>query len=363
MSISVLFYIFVVFTAIQFIYYSVFSTLFFKTKKKKSNSNLPVSVIIYAKNAENYMKENLPLFLNQQYENFQIVVVNNASYDDTSDILDEFKIDFPDLKIINIENNENFWGNKKYALTLGIKAAKHPHLLFSDVSCKPQSEHWISEMSTHFSDEKTIVIGYKQIASNKTFLNTLARYKNLTTSLFSFSFAKTGGAFAASKENMAYHRKTFFDVNGFIKHIKVFNGEGDLFIKDASTKKNTTICLEQNSFVTAEISYGFSGWISTLKRNISLQNKYKWKNKFFVFLFTFSKIATYVLGILLLFIGDLKSLILFLTYLLMTYIVLGLSTKKFKEPHLLFFIPFLEIFQLLLQISIFIAYLFSKPKS
>ena len=62
------------------------------------------------------------------------------------------------IKIVNVKNNEAFWGNKKYALTLGIKAATNEHLLFTDADCIPSSRKWIQEMSNHFTVSKTIIL-------------------------------------------------------------------------------------------------------------------------------------------------------------------------------------------------------------
>jgi asparagine N-glycosylation enzyme membrane subunit Stt3 len=50
-----------------------------------------------------------------------------------------------------------------------------------------------------------------------------------------------------------------------------------------------------------------------------------------------------------------------LGYFLVQYIIIGLSAKKLKEPQILFFLPFLDFSLLLIQISIFIANLISKP--
>jgi hypothetical protein len=51
-----------------------------------------------------------------------------------------------------------------------------------------------------------------------------------------------------------------------------------------------------------------------------------------------------------------------LAYFLLQYIIIGISAKKLKEPQIIFFLPFLEIGLLMIQISIFIGNLISKPK-
>ena len=85
--------------------------------------------------------------------------------------METFKEMYPNrVKLVNVEANEQFWGSKKYALTLGIKAASYEHLLFSDADCKPVSENWIIEMTSEFSENKQLVLGYGAYRKIKKFL-------------------------------------------------------------------------------------------------------------------------------------------------------------------------------------------------
>ena len=114
MILSVLFYSFVVLTAIQIIYYFIFSSvLFISTKDKKKKDEIPVSVIVCAKNEAENLKNFLPSILNQKYKDFEVVLINDASSDETLDVMKSFEKNHNNIKIINVENIEAFWGNKK----------------------------------------------------------------------------------------------------------------------------------------------------------------------------------------------------------------------------------------------------------
>jgi hypothetical protein len=52
-----------------------------------------------------------------------VVLIDDASSDSTLDIFEDLK-NYTQYPFGKVRNNEAFWGNKKYALTLGIKAAK-----------------------------------------------------------------------------------------------------------------------------------------------------------------------------------------------------------------------------------------------
>lgn len=363
MIISVLFYSFVVFAAIQIIYYLSFASfLFIDKKEKKTHKEIPVSVIICAKNEAKNLQKFLPAVLDQNYSDFEVVLINDASSDESSDIMEAFKEKHANIKIINVENTEAFWGNKKYALTLGIKAAKNEHLLFTDADCKPVTKNWIAEVTKNFTSEKTIILGYGKYRKTKGLVNLFVRFETLLTAIQYFNYAKLGSPYMAVGRNLAYAKSEFFNVNGFINHIKIKSGDDDLFIQDAANKKNTTICISENSFTESEAPTSLNEWFQQKRRHISTANYYKKKHQFFLGLFFISKVLLLITTVILFFFYPWKIILpIILGYYMIQYIVVGLSAKKLKEQQVIYFLPFLEIGLLLFQFSIFITNLISKP--
>ena len=152
------FYGFIAVVFIQVIFYIFFFGKFsFLKPLKESSKKIEVSVIICAKNEAENLKNFLPSIISQVYPNFEIVLINDASSDDTLDVMETFANEHANIKIVDVKNIEAFWGNKKYALTLGIKAAKNDFLLFTDADCKPVSKYWIKEMSANFSNSKSVL--------------------------------------------------------------------------------------------------------------------------------------------------------------------------------------------------------------
>ncbi|GAA4812409.1 glycosyltransferase [Litoribaculum gwangyangense] len=362
---DVVFCTFVVVVFIQvLIYIFLFGKFAFLKQEKKTLSNIPVSVIICAKNEAKNLKVFLPLIIEQDYTNFEIVLINDGSQDKTLKVMQHFAKVHPNIKIVDVKPIEAFWGNKKYALTLGIKASKNDFLLFTDADCKPLSNQWIREMSSHFSDEKSIVLGYGAHSKiKKSFLNKLVRFETLTTAINYFSFAKAGIPYMGVGRNLAYAKKDFFDANGFISHIKVHSGDDDLFVNQVANENNTSICFSEESFTESNPKTSFKDWFKQKRRHVSTANHYKKKHKIFLgliyitqFLFWFST--------LIIFFALYKWPIVFSLFLLRIisqYIVLGYSAKKLNENDLIAFFPFLEIFLISAQLTIFINNLISKP--
>jgi len=362
---DVIFYSFLVVVFIQAIYYGVlFGSFAFKKLDKKPFKNLPVSVLICAKNEADNLKQFLPSIFKQNYSNFEVVLINDASIDETLEVMESFAAKHANIKIINVKNIEAFWANKKYALTLGIKAAKHNHLLFTDADCKPISNQWISEMVARFTNEKTIVLGYGAYHKIKnSFLNKLIRYETLLTAIQYFSLAKLGMPFMGVGRNLAYSREEFFKTNGFIKHIDVRSGDDDLFINEAAHSGNTAICFTKESFTTSNPKTTYNKWFRQKRRHVSTANRYQFKHKAILALFYITQVLFWVLSITLLIFffywQFVASLIVF--RLIIQYLAVGFSAKKLNETDLLYLLPFLELFLIGFQLTIFMANLISKP--
>lgn len=359
------FYGFIAVVIIQaFFYIFIFGKFAFFKQTKARSKNIAISVIICAKNEAENLKTFLPSVIEQDYPDFEIVLINDASNDDTLDVINDFSKLHNNIKIVNVKGIEAFWGNKKYALTLGIKAAKHDFLLFTDADCKPLSKHWIKAMSSHFSNEKSIVLGYGAYSKvKKSFLNKLIRFETLITAVNYFSFAKFGLPYMGVGRNLAYTRKEFFDANGFINHIKVRSGDDDLFINQIATKKNTAVCYSKNSFTESTPKTTFEEWFKQKRRHVSTAKHYKMKHKVLLALLYTSNLLFWLFA-LILFILLFKweiVLVFFLIRIVLQYTILGISSKKLNEFDLLILLPFLEIFLIISQLIIFINNLISKP--
>jgi len=362
---TILLYAFIAITSIQLIYFLlVFSRFSFAKKKKKELRNIPVSVLICAKNEAENLKAFLPSIINQEYSNFEVVLINDASYDDTLEVMEAFQEKNANIKIVNVENNEAFWGSKKYALTLGIKASSHDYLLLTDADCTPKSNQWISSMSANFSEKKNFVLGYGAYKKKKySILNALIRFETLLTAIQYFSYAKVGNPYMGVGRNLAYHKSEFFNVNGFMNHMKIRSGDDDLFVNQVATKNNTCIEFSEESHTLSNPSKTFSEWFTQKRRHVSTATYYKGKDQLFLGLFYVSQILFWTLFIVListLFQWKLVLLI-FGIRVLVQYIVYGFSAKKLNEQDLILAIPFLEVFLILFQLTIFITNRFSKP--
>ena len=147
----VLFYIFSSAAAIQLFYYLFFylSVCFYRSPETEKTKQ-PVSVIICARNEAENLRNFLPSVLEQDYPEYEVIVVNDCSEDNSYEVLGNYLLQYPHLRISNVNKDPKFTHNKKFAQFIGIKAAKNEILLFTDADCQPDSNKWLEGMTSTF---------------------------------------------------------------------------------------------------------------------------------------------------------------------------------------------------------------------
>ena len=365
-TLYILFITFLGFFVIQFLYQSfVFSRFSFVKPKKETTKSVPVSVIVWAKNEYKNLLKQLPVLVSQNYPNYELVLVDDASNDQTLDLFEEYEKQYPFVKLVKVINNEAFWGNKKFALTLGIKAAKNEYLLFTDANCSLISENWISEMTCHFSFKKTIVLGYGAYDKIKgSVLNKIIRFDGVVTAIQYLSWAKIGKPYMGIGRNMAYKKSEFFNVNGFINHIRVRSGEDDLFINEAAKASNTTICYSPESFTYSEPKTTFKAWLNQKRKETSTKKHYKSFDKLQLALYFISQLSCIILAIILLsfqYNWIIVSSVLGFRYVF-NWMVFGYGAAKLKEKDIIVWYPIFEIILIITQFRVAFTNLIHKPE-
>lgn len=363
----IVFWVFVVVVFIQLCYYLSF--LFGYLSKKgpdlKPSAPKPLSLIICAKNEVENLKINIPEFLNQDYDNFELVLVNDGSSDDSLKVMSSFAQSHPNVKVVDVKNVESFWGNKKYALTLGIKASSHSYLVFSDADCKPSSRNWLKFISASFSKDKDIVIGYGAYRTIKgSFINLLIRFETLLTAVQYFSYARLGMPYMGVGRNLAYQKDVFFNNSGFMKHMKLSSGDDDLFINSVASKDNIMLIDHPEAHTISEPKKSFGAWFRQKRRHLTTSHYYKPVHKFLLGGFYCSQLLFLVLAVLLL--SFLFNWEIVLGLIFMRYIVCAIvfykAAERFKEKGLTVLFPILEAFLIISQFFIFSANIVSRPK-
>jgi len=354
------------FAAIQLGYYwIVFGRFVFSKHMTGSGKDYPVSVVLSAKNEYSSLKKNLPLILNQDYPAFEVVVVNDASDDETIFLLEDLSREYKHLKVVTITQDLNFFKGKKFPLSLGIKSASHEHLLLTDADCTPAGKNWISTMVSGFSDEKEVVLGYGKYNETKGFLNKIIRYETAFTALQYFSLTLWGIPYMGVGRNLAYRKRLFIENKGFVSHYNVSSGDDDLFINKVANKKNTFVQYSPESFTLSLPKITYRSWWNQKRRHLTTGKYYKFKHKVILGGYSLSYLLFLALFIVLLVLNFAPQivLILFAVRLLSQLVVTHMTFKKLQEKKLLLISPVIElIITLIYPVMVSINLVFKESK-
>ena len=296
-----------------------------------------VSVIICARNEAENLKKFLPLILAQDYPEFEVVVVNDCSTDESEALLSEMKVQHQNLRFTNIPVNEKFTHGKKLALTIGLKAAKYEHVVLTDADCYPAGKMWLQSMAGKLEGEKDIVLGYGRYERQKGMLNSIIRYETAFTALQYFSFALKGKPYMGVGRNLAYRKALFFQNKGFSSHYHIASGDDDLFVNQNAVKSNTSIVFGAEGHTISLPKKKTGAWIRQKRRHLAAGTLYSKGSRFRLGTELISRILFYSSFILLAALSSWlwPAVILFVVFQIIRLIIFKLGMMRLTEKYLL----------------------------
>ncbi|QUC63888.1 glycosyltransferase [Nitrosopumilus sp. K4] len=106
-------------------------------KFEKTNDTTPkVSIILPARNEEEHIGKCLESLINQNYKNYEIIVINDSSEDNTEKIISEYGKKDSKIIHVNAQPKPEGWMGKNWACMEGYKKATGELLLFTDADTK-----------------------------------------------------------------------------------------------------------------------------------------------------------------------------------------------------------------------------------
>ena len=235
----------------------------------------PVSIIISARNSVLKLENNIQHWLTQDYPNFEVVIIDDRSSDETAFFLVKTAEKEPLLKYVLLDPDVIKNGSKKLALTLGIKKAKNNYFLLTDADCIPNSDQWLKHMATGFTNKKDIVLGVSPVNTKKSFLGRLTQYENLLTAMQYLGMSIKGKPYMGVGRNLAYTRGIYDSVGGFSKHHHLPAGDDDLFVQEVSNSNNTVVCIQPESYVNTEGPKNWKEYWKQKMRHLWIGKQYR----------------------------------------------------------------------------------------
>lgn len=343
---------FLVFILIQFYFYMVF---YLRVIRKKFNvlpendeHYPPLSVVICARNEEENLKHFLPKVLEQDYPDYEVVVVNDCSSDNSDLVLESLQKKYHRLRVTTIKKDEKFTHAKKLALTIGIKAAKNEWLVLTDADCFPKSNKWLRYMASNFTHGTEVVLGYGGYLAEKGLLNKLIRLDTLFIALNYFGWALAGRPYMGVGRNLAYKKSLFFKNKGFANHVGIDSGDDDLFVMEVATPNNTAVEYRPEAHTLSVPKKTYSTWLRQKRKHLSTSKFYNKNLKTRLGLEPLSRTLVYIFIALTLILKilPLVSTALLLLVIIVKHTITSIAVKRFEEKKLMHIAFWWDLFSL-----------------
>jgi glycosyltransferase involved in cell wall biosynthesis len=265
--------LFIVMLVVQLcIHWIRFSRLaFFKRypSPKPDEALEPVSVVVCARDAYEHLIELIPALLSQDYPQFEVVVVNDCSDDETEEYLKDLERREPRIKPVQLRQHLNFFNGKKFPLSMGIKSASYDLLVLTDADCRPTSNQWLRSVANNYDRGTEVVIGYSRYQRKSGMLNLMMRFDALQNGILYLSAALAGKPYMGVGKNLSYRQRLFFKNKGFIEHYTMEAGDDDVFISQVANKKNTSVQIDADNTIETFPTASSRTWIRERSKRYS----------------------------------------------------------------------------------------------
>ena len=356
--------LFILALLVQLLYYYLVFLRVPAFRRNVHTKKHPISVIICARNEADNLQNNLTSVLEQKHKDYEVIVVNDCSTDETDEVIGEYLKKYKHLRTTTISPDKKFTHGKKLAITVGIKAASHEWLVFTDADCKIKSDQWLNRLQENFSENKEIVLGYGGYARRKGLLNAYIRYDTLFIAMQYLGFALSGMPYMGVGRNLAYRKSLFFRNKGFASHYGILSGDDDLFVNETANKSNTVVEFHPQSHTVSVPKQSWRMWSQQKKRHFSTAKHYRDSNIFWLGLEPFSRFLFYLLF------GVLLGLNIFTIFVLGAFgfrfisqmVIVKLTMIRFKEKGSLLAWIIFDIISMFINFSIYLSGVFSRSK-
>ena len=126
----------------------LYRKLYTHSKQAQGEGNTPpLSVIIVAKDSASDLRKNLPAILEQDYPDYEVIVIyDRADKDESEDVLKLLQDKYHHLYYTFIPDSARYISHKKLGVTMGIKASRHEWLVHTEANCLPSSNQWLRKL-------------------------------------------------------------------------------------------------------------------------------------------------------------------------------------------------------------------------
>jgi len=273
------------------LFYQILMAHFTVSGKKKDKPVVypSFSIIVPSRNYEENLRELLPTLLEQDYPDFEVVVVDDCSFDGTEWYLTELKLQSNKIKTSRIIQETDF--PNALAITIGIRAATKEWLVFLNPLCRVADKNWLRAFAEELNPKTEAVFGFVNYTNSNGSMRKFIRYENFDSFILYGSARYLGLSMPITDMNVAYKREQFLSRRGFAAVLDSPFSENELYLNKISKRSNSVYLLNHP---TAVSYVGDTDWYDGMnfkKKQLLLKKKFTVGQNLFLWIYTISRLV------------------------------------------------------------------------
>lgn len=309
------------------VYYQLGVYLKLALHKKESFSMAPnqISIILPLRNEEPRIRELVSKLTELSFGDYQVIVINEYSEDNTLEILNVLAENNPRLKVTSLSQETRFL--EKQAINIGLKGAQAPWILLLTSESGSINQELLSKLNGLLDKNTDAVIAYTNVARTKGIRNLLCRLERFNQFMISGSWVLLGQPFVFNENNVLFRKSLYFDTQGFKHKLNLNFANLELIFNENFKKDRIKITTNPELVIHELVEDDRGDHTKLIKKGVQIRQSLRWPIKFSLFLDDITKIALTGLIITLIVLHP-EYWITFSAILLVYYILLLIIVKK-----------------------------------
>jgi poly-beta-1,6-N-acetyl-D-glucosamine synthase len=259
---------------------------YLKLARHQDNDSTPnsnrISIILSVRNEEQHIREILDKFKEQQFDDYQILVINVHSEDNTDGILNVLAETNPKLKVTTLSQETQF--SEKQIINIGLKGASSPWIVLLTSSTGEINPGWLANMNGLLAPETDLVVAYTNIERLKGFRNLICRLERFSQFMISGAWTLAGKPFVFNENNVLFKKSMYFDTLGFRHKMNRNFANLELIFNENLKKGQVKITTNPDLAIREHIEDDRGDHIRLLKKGVQIRQCLSWSKKISLFM-------------------------------------------------------------------------------
>jgi chlorobactene glucosyltransferase len=230
-----------------------------------------ISILIPARNEAENIERCLMSLVRQSYSQYELIVLDDNSTDNTAKIIKRLQVEYPKIKLISGKELATGWHGKAFAMQQLLEAATGEYLLFVDADTVHHHDMAAFSVSNMLEKNADLMSGYTKHSmrnwGERLIVPTIYLMMAMVFPFFLIKSSKFARNSFAIGMYMMYRKQTLTDIGGFAV-VKNEINEDIMMARIFKKHQKITTFIDAKSMITTNMYNSFKAAYRGISKNI-----------------------------------------------------------------------------------------------